>query len=248
MIIDTRNKKEEEKIPTFYKIKKCSKINYNGTADFETIDGEIIPLNYVSIADTSYYTIFESIFYKDSVDQEGTQKRLKEGDQKGLKEHRRKITGKDRLKKFINELLLPSIKKNEGIEIEEEKIEELEINEIEYVPYEMIDYKSAFNKGTIRFDVPCQCKLSIINEKDRRKPKTIEFGVNIEMQVKYSDDFLYNSLKYCYSLENAYSQPFVVISLLNDIENKKEDNIDKENETKEKESDKESKDKKRRKW
>jgi len=236
MIIDTTNKKEEEKVPTFYKIIKCSKINNDGTADFETINGEIIPLNYISIADTSYDTVFKSIFYKDSADNEDNEV------------NKTKITGKDRLKKFINELLLPSIKKNEEKKIKKEIIEELKINEIEYLPNEIVAYNSTYNKGTLRFDVPCKCELSIENKENTRKSKKINFGVDIEMQVKYSDDFLYRFLKYNFSLENAYSQPFVVISLLNEIENKKEDNNDKENETKKNESDKESKDKKRRRW
>jgi len=221
MITDTIN--EKKKIPTFYKIVKCSKINNDGTADFETTDGEIIPLNYISIADTSYDTVFKSIFYKDSVDQER------------LKKHKENIIGKDRLKKFITELLLPSIKNGEKMKIN-----------IEYYNNEIVNYNSIYNKGTLRFDVPCKCELSIENKE--KKTEEINFGVDIEMQVKYRDDVLYRFLKYNFSLENAYSQPFVVISLLNEIENKKEDNNDKENETKKNESDKESKDKKRRRW
>jgi len=190
----------EPLVPTFLRVKKCLEINENGTAVFETIDGTKETLEYISIADCSFDTIFKSIFYIENVSEYD-------------------IDGGKRLMSLLNGLFFPDSEKND-----------LKIREIRSAKGETVKFNEKFNKGTVRYDVPsickCWCEIEENNNNNKRKLESenqkvytkeypLEFGVDIEMQIKYEENIGERFFRYNSALNFTYDKAFVVISLLN---------------------------------
>lgn len=131
MSTDINKNNIEKKIPTFYRVKQCTNVYEDGTADFKMDNDSVIKMKYLSIANTSFNSVFESIFTRSSI------------------VHRRSITGMERLKHFLNGLLFPEFNKSEN---------ELKIRNITEVNGEIFKNYNKNNKGAIRFDVPCKCE------------------------------------------------------------------------------------------
>ncbi|OUM56836.1 hypothetical protein PIROE2DRAFT_18385 [Piromyces sp. E2] len=158
--IDEGNNKE--KTPFLYRVFKCTKvIPKNGTAEFELEDGTKVIKKYISIADCSYDTIFKSLFYCQVGNLNGT-------------------NGKNRIMKFLNSLFFPNEKEHNCFKI----------RDIEFIKNEIVHFNEKFNKGTIRFDVPCKC-----------------FCWDVEMQVKYNEDYLIRFYRYNAALNESVEYP-----------------------------------------
>jgi len=175
------SKSEEQKIPFLFKVVKCEKINEDGTADFLLDDKSIVTKNYISIADCSYDTVFKSIFYTQI-------KTLNNTD------------GNKRLISFLNALLFPNNNKEN----------DLKIKKVEIIKNEIAHFDEKFNKGTIKFDIPCKCFCWSSNEE-----KQEVFGVDVEMQIKYNDEFGTRFYKYNSVLNESFEYLYILISLLN---------------------------------
>ena len=129
---------EEQKNPFLFKVIKCEKINEDGTADFLLDDKSIVTKNYISIADCSYNTVFKSIFYSQT-------KTLNNTD------------GNKRLISFLNALFFPNNNKEN----------DLKIKKVEIIKNEIAHFNENFNKGTIKFDIPCKCFCWSSNKKKK---------------------------------------------------------------------------------
>jgi len=105
--------------------------------------------------------------------------------------------GNERLISFLNALFFPY---NNNVKIKK----------VEIIKNKIAHFNENFNKGTIKFDIPCKCFCCSSN-----KEKQAVFGVDVEMQIKYNDDFVKRFYKYNSVLNKSYEYPYILISLLN---------------------------------
>jgi len=181
MIFENFSESGEQKNPFLIKVVKCEKINDDGTADFLLYDKSIVTKKYISIADCSYDTVFKSIFYSQINTLNNTD-------------------GNKRLISFLNALFFPNSNKEN----------DFKIKKVEIIKNEIVHFNEKFNKGTIKFDVPCKCFCWSSNEE-----KHVVFGVDVEMQIKYKDNFATRFYRYNSALNESYEFPYILISLLN---------------------------------
>ncbi|OUM57189.1 hypothetical protein PIROE2DRAFT_17893, partial [Piromyces sp. E2] len=100
--------------------------------------------------------------------------------------------GKNRMMKFLNSLFFPNEKERNCIKI----------RDIEFLKNEIVHFNDKFYLGNIKFDVPCKCFCWNSNEKEK-----VIFGVDIEIQVKYNEDYLTKFYRYNTALNESVEYP-----------------------------------------